>query len=496
MFTNNKHYFYGIFFILLMFLISVIIRSGDFKNDRGIDNIQATYHSLLTMRSLESLPISESYLLPTITFNGDNNKNISWGATIPTKDGVYIYTSFPSLGFIIPYVSIRIIGANITLVNLFKFNLIISLLTAIIFYTSIFIFQSIDNSQKNKAMLAGIAGSSVFIFSCESLVSSGLIYWPQCISQVFLSLIILLFILREREPKNKNYDYFLFFPLLLLPLTEWTGYIFNCLIFIYFSFSRNEYKYRLLTIISASTLLSFSIYLFQLYLSIDLLQYIHTSINRFGARSIESANHVQFLTSYWHSFGLFLIFLVPLFILWKNNRNRLVFLLCLFPLVENIIMEQHATVFTFDRWKLAFLIGFCISLLFSYNKKTQYVTFLLIIISSIHGYHQYQNKLKKFSSWSDINYKNKVMIKKISKETNIECSDIFANFVVRAYVNLLFNNRGVYEGGIPERPLEVIEKNKSCSVIILKGNKVLPDLVEINSAEIYKKGSDKPIFIQ
>ena len=95
----SRHFLLGLIVVLLISAGAFWIKYNDFKNGRGVENIQATYHALLTINSLSSLPLSESMLLPTVNFNSYMDKNIPWAAAVKTIDGNYVYTSFPSLGF-------------------------------------------------------------------------------------------------------------------------------------------------------------------------------------------------------------------------------------------------------------------------------------------------------------------------------------------------------------------------------------------------------------
>ncbi len=59
----------------------------------------ATWHTLLTIECYNETPISQHLFLPIVSMGGEDNKWISWGATIPDKEGNYYYTSFSPAGY-------------------------------------------------------------------------------------------------------------------------------------------------------------------------------------------------------------------------------------------------------------------------------------------------------------------------------------------------------------------------------------------------------------
>lgn len=62
-----------------MLIISSAIKYRDVSNNEGIENIEASYHSLLIAKSLNEGMITEHHLLPVVTQGGQVNKNIPWG---------------------------------------------------------------------------------------------------------------------------------------------------------------------------------------------------------------------------------------------------------------------------------------------------------------------------------------------------------------------------------------------------------------------------------
>jgi hypothetical protein len=490
----NKNYFIGLLIALCMAIAGTSLKYDDFKKGQGVENIQATYHALLTINSLSSLPFKESLLLPTVNFNGVNDKNIPWAATIKTTDGNYVYTSFPSLGFVAPYFAIRLFSGQLNLKNLFIVNSSLSIITVILFFTTLFALLKRHGSSNSTSIIGALCGCSVMVFSSESLISSGLIYWPQSLSQSILAAIILLFVLRNRENRNVI-DGMLLISMISFSMTEWTGYVFCGALFCYSVFIRNDDRKRIALLCFIAPAFAALVFFIQLASVLDLHAFYNTSLERFGVRSASKANISLLFEGYWISFGLYLLFIIPAFYYIKDSRHRFIMILCFIPLLENVILASHATVFTFDRWKLAFPLGLAISLTFLQRDKIKYLTLVLVVASSLSGINQYHSKINEFSSWTATDIKNKALALASSKVTDLRCASIYSDSRVRGYTVMLFM-RAVHEG-IPTHPFDVLAKdNNVCSVILLKGTMPTLDMSEFSSIEVWNRGESQPHIIQ
>ena len=136
---NLKKYAVYLICIILIF-ISIFIRIP--KSDKqNFNNADATYHVLLTMRAYNETPISVHKFLPIISLGNINDKNITWGSTIPDKYGNYYYTSFSPAGFLMPYLFVKIFHLPINELSLYIFNSFLYVLCFILmslFFTKLF----------------------------------------------------------------------------------------------------------------------------------------------------------------------------------------------------------------------------------------------------------------------------------------------------------------------------------------------------------------------
>lgn len=486
----NRNFFIGFIIVIIMFAITFWIKYNDVNNGRGVENIQATYHALLTVNSLSSLPVKESMLLPTVNFNSYMDKNIPWAAAVKTIDGNYVYTSFPFLGFALPYVLLRIVGADLNIPNLFFVNSLFLLLTVGFFFSAIYLHLVKIGVASSSSVLASIAGSSVMLFATESLISSGLIYWPQSLSQMFLAIIIFIFTIRGSN-NSKLSDFFLFVLLTAFSMTEWTGYVFGACLFLYSAITRYEGWKRICGLCFFSSTFAALVYILQVILVVDVHAFLNTSLERYGVRNASKADFSLLLKGYWISFGLFLAFLFPAFLYLRNKEHRFIIILCFLPIIENIILASHATSFTFDRWKLAFPLGIAIAIAISKYKRIKSIALIIVISASVFGMHEYRHKVNLYNDWAIANVKNMKLLEDVQKEADLRCSNIYSDTRVRGYIVMLFK-RGVYEG-IPERPLDVLSNNQGrCSVIIVHSKMPTPDMPEIESIEIWSRGALLP----
>ncbi|WP_157739699.1 hypothetical protein [Paenibacillus kribbensis] len=100
---------------------SGLLRTSNLKPDSNINNIDASYHVLLTIDALNENSIKDHLFLPIVSLGSVGNKYISWGAAVPNEKGNYFYTSFPQLGFIIPYLFFCLFGLTLHVSFVFLF---------------------------------------------------------------------------------------------------------------------------------------------------------------------------------------------------------------------------------------------------------------------------------------------------------------------------------------------------------------------------------------
>lgn len=494
----------GLLVLLIFLSISFAIRYKDFNQVTGVQNLEATYHVILTIKSLKSSPIENHWFLPTISLGGENDKGIPWGATVPTKTGDHVYTSFAPPGFLAPYFALGLFNAEPSEKNLAYFNFSLGSAVSIVLFLLLIKVLKYGDYSRLTVVSGAIVGTVISIFSKEVLQSHGLVYWSQSLYQLILisSLYFLFsYLIREKEAKSRNYDSYLIVTVFLGAWTEWTGYFFGVGVAILFWFgawiNRPEKKLsiKLILAVVAAGLLT----LIHYGLAVGFDPAIKAFIGRFLVRSTSAGSFLGLLNGLSLSFGSFIVITcVALthsffrrYSTEKENsglQEKLAFLFvsaCI-PLFENLIMLQHATQFSFDRLKFLFPAALIISIAFvRLSNFWRFVLVISLVFASFQEYKSYRTDLSNYSKWGAVDIQNKYLFNSISKEVGIDCSVFLSNIGVRGYANSLLN-RGMYENMTKDDSMDLIKKRHACSAIYIEGSWAYADLPHYNKAWITK----------
>lgn len=496
----------GFLILLLLLSISFLIRHKDFKQVAGVPNLEATYHVILTINALKSSPIENHWLLPTVTLGKELDKNIPWGSTVPTKTGDYIYTSFTSPGFLAPYFVLGLSHSAPSEENLAGFNFVLGSIASFVLFALLIRILEYSGYNRPTAVAGAILGTAISVFSKEVLQSHGLVYWSQSLYQpILISGLYFLFLhltsASATKCKKINYATYLIAAVFLGAWTEWTGYVFGVGLAMLFWFGagieqpEKELSFKLILAVVAAAILT----LLHFGLVVGFEATIKAFVGRFLARNTTSGNPLRLLIGYWISFGFFILIACAAFVyvfLKQNNsqkgnsgpQKKLFFLIfaASIPLVENVIMLQHATQFSFDRLKFIFPAALIIAIAFSrLSNIWRIVLALSLVAASFQGYKSYKNDLSKHDAWAVVDINNKHLLNLISKEVNINCSVFLSNTGVRGYANSLLN-RGMYEHRTKDDSITLIKQRKACSAIYLEGEFVYTDLPYYNKAWVTK----------
>lgn len=456
---------YTLYFIIILFL--VIIRIP--KESAYYKDCDATYHTLLTMKCYDETPKSIHKFLPIVSLGEVEDKNISWGECVKDDNGNYYYTSFSSAGFVLPYLFVKLLHLPINIYSLYAFNSLIYIITYILIT---FIFCKLFSKYLNKDIII-LFTTLIYLFQLEVMHSLGVIYWSQSIFHLLIATQFILFM----NYKNKIAKTFFFIMCLIMPYVEWTGYItnigFSIIIFLKQMKQKSEndksfFKiYRESILIIVLTLLSFGIFSMHYLLNIDFNDYILALKNRFFARNFTNSeiSIIDLLKGYLYSYCPMIILCGIMFIVILNKkkyRNKLIELLkeyiyetifFSFMMLENVIMMQHAIVYTFDRLKLIYILLLAFYIMLSVicicNEKSKeqilcFITVILVIISIINVNYYPKCYFKYYVTVNEDYNKNQEIAQYIKDNFNHSNSVICSSNSVRGYMNLLFE-RGIYE---------------------------------------------------
>ena len=512
----NKQNILGVIILMIALTLSMLLRQKDFNDGIGVRNLEASYHVLLTATALSESPTKNHWFLPTISLGKPQDKNIPWGATIPTETGDFIYTSFTPPGFLAPYIWFNAFSLGPTIKNLANFNVLLGGLGVLLLYKILFSILKINNATNHSALMGSLAGSSIGIFSNEVLTSHGLIYWSQSLYQLIFISSILVLIKVLVEPQNRKYQFILLIAVFFGAATEWTGYVFNLGLVGLFYFtgfigSHQKLAEKILYITIAAGIFTVAYY----GLATDLYSTLRAFAMRFLARSGKTGSIVSLLQGYSLSYGFYLIIIALLLVVNKfnifsnqqpatsnqqpatsnqqptTNNNictitQFVFIASCIPLVENILMLQHASQFTFDRLKFIVPAAFIISIGFTSSPaKFKYLLSILLIFAAAQGFRSYRADLSQYIAWKNIEMSNKKLASEIQKNYDSDCTIYSSNINVRAYANLLFNH-GIFERKEISDSTELIRIRHACQIVHIDGNFVFPDIPSYTKATITK----------
>ena len=416
----------GLYVVCLTVLFIAIVFLRLPHADEGFKISDASYHVLLTMQAYDETPASVHRFLPIQTYAEKDNKRINNGPSLlQDKLGNSYYVSFSPIGFYIPYFFCKLFGLDLTLNSLYLFNCICLLISALLIYE--IISELFHNKQ--------LAGSMAIIYSFipEILYTQGIVYWHHSISQIFLLVQMLMFfrIFLKNENNIKNWIIF-WIVSFLYPYSEWTGFVSNLgliiSIFILNStiIKKNKYnffqvKLRCLAYIvglASITVATLVYYIWRFTAIAPVQQVIQTLISRAEGRSSDS--FITLIKGYWQSYWPLWIVFIALFVLLlalpygrnklfsylKNKKAWIWLFVILFPLVENLILKQHAILYTFDRLKLALplicLTALFIQILNLKKAKTVILQFIIVIFIIFYGCKSYGNdKIRQLTDYTD-----------------------------------------------------------------------------------------------
>ena len=452
-------------YILVVLLIGVGVLLRIPKENKSYKNNDATYHTLLTIKAYDETPLSIHKFLPIVSLGNEEDKNISWGATVKDSKGNYYYTSFSAVGFVCPYLFIKLFSLPINEYSLYVFNSIILILSL---FLTIKLMIKLFSKYLSKNFII-ILTSLIYLFQMEVMHSQGVIYWIHSIMQVLLLGHFLTFLNYDQNRKNKILFYIF---CLILPYVEWTGFISNGA-FMILLFIKNYQKNKKINlncfkesvIVGILTIISLFLFIGHYLLNIEFSVVIKAMYNRFFARNtvLKIASFYDLFKGYILSYK-YLIFLISILLitilLLKNYRQKFWVLLkeyqypiifFSFIIVENLLLMQHATVYSFDRLKVIFILIILLFLIIititKQNKNDKFfATYILIfaIFMAILNCNNYLYKKNEYVSNFNYTTRNNLIADYIKSNYNYENSILTSSNSVRGYLNLLFN-RGIYE---------------------------------------------------
>lgn len=213
-------------------------------------------------------------------------------------------------------------------------------------------------------------GGITYVWAPELLHGMGIVYWHQSIMQVTLLLQIILYY-RYAIEGSRNCKIAFYILALINPYIEWTGYVAN----LGFAMSdllinRTSGKKEILKKVLFLGLLSIASFgVFSLYylLRVDMAEFLMALKSRFMARNVTTSIALTdviggCLKSFLYLWLLFIILVIWCFVRCRSIQIKygILLLAMAFPIIENVIMKEHALIYTYDRMNAIFLLSFLI----------------------------------------------------------------------------------------------------------------------------------------
>ncbi|WP_295463386.1 hypothetical protein [uncultured Pseudomonas sp.] len=481
--------------VVLLLLVALLWRLPDFRDGVGAQNLEASYHVVLSLKALDESGVAQHWWLPTVTLGGSHDKQVSWGATIPTRTGDYVYTSFSSYGFLAPYLGLKAAGLSPSLHSLALFNAALGALTALLLFRLLYLVLRRNAASRALAATAATLGCLLAVFSREALLSQGLLYWVQSFYQVLLLAGLLTFFhyLEAPEGRQRTRLGWLLAALVCFgALTEWTGYVFGGGLAALFWLQRRQLPdgQRLAWRLAFATALAGVLILLHYSLAAGLLPTLKAFARRFLARSPNNAHLADFFAGYGLSFGLFLaaVAIAGGVLLWQRRRLNwprstvLLLVAASVPLLENLLLLQHATQFSFDRLKFIFPAALVLVLAFrALNNGGRALLAGLLVVAAVQNAQTYRNDLATYAGWGAVDRQNQALANLVRGQVDVSCTLISTDMTVRGYGSLLFH-RSIHE--LQRQPLDYRGEQGACAGLYLQGRDFRVDLPEYTRARL------------
>ena len=471
-------------------------------------NSDATWHTLLTIEAYSETPISDHLFLPIVTLGNNDDKGISWGSTVPDTKGNYYYTSFSPAGYFLPWTFMKIFRLPVVERSLYIFNTVLFVLSAVLWIWLLSLIYK-ENKNVNIIMLIGLL---TYVLSPELLHGMGIVYWHQSIMQVTLLIQVIAYY-KIHESNTKISRMVFYMMSLINPYIEWTGYVANvgfALTELILSWKKDrKLALKRVLILGILSMTSFALFVIHYLLRVDAYGFLVTLKSRFMARNVTASIPItDVFRGYIKSFAFFWVVLLVL-IVWNFIRNRKVelkhgiwLLVLTFPLIENVVMKEHAVAYTYDRMKGIFCLSFLIcelssNLMESLNRRI-ITKISLISLSAVVGIMNLTAYVKNDTYIWEANWReeNEILADYLNKE--YPNSVLGMEHAVRGYMNLLFG-RGIFEH-VNEDNIQRIAsaKGETYAVLLDVGNNGAWNMYDLVGATIYNvsDGSAESVVVK
>ena len=439
-----------------------LLRAGDFDDGTGAQSIEATWHVLFTADALRRNEARVHRFLPIASHPDSAEGHVPWGGAQRARNGAFVYTSFTAPGFLVPAAWLAATGMSPTVGALAALNALLGALAAALLLVLLLdVLEALDVSAGWRLALS-VAACAVAVLSREALLSHGLVYWSHSLYQPVLAGTLWLAwrILSGRVQSASMATTTLACVLAFVgALTEWTGFVFNVgfALVLWASAGGDRGRRRLALAVLAATAIAGVAIIAHLGSSLDLEQALRTLRGRAIDRGVERGTALDLLQGYVLSFGPFVVALLAALMLAlrrapgspgaarAGSAAMLLLAVAAFPLVENVVLMQHATQFSFDRLKFVFpaAIAFAIAGAFV-GPRARIALVIASAGAAAWSVQVYRADLAGYARFRQVHEANRALVAKVAALPVARCATYSSNQKVRGYASLLVG-RGVRE---------------------------------------------------
>ena len=477
--------------VALLVAASALVRAP--REEVGYRNEDATWHVLLTVTAYDETPKSQHLFLPIVSLGGQADKGIPWGGTIPDAQGNYYYTSFSPAAFFVAWAFIRLFGLPVSEGSLYLLNSVLLAISALVLVWLLSCVYARSRFRDALCLVGGVA------YAClpEVLHGMGVVYWAQSLMQVTLILQVLAYYEYAVEGRGAAWRALFYALAVANPYIEWTGYVAN----VGFALAeltrgwRDGRPARLrglgrAAVLGLLTLASFGLLCAHYLLRVDAGAFFSSLLERSGARGASGTGvgAPDLLAGYLSSFSWLWALLGALLVMACVLRRGLpsvgqgaLLFVTAFPVLENVLMMQHATSYTYDRMKAAFVLVLVTCELArnvmeaSRGRGPRLAVAALVAACSALNVAAYVTD--RSSVWdTDYRADNEAIAAAVTERYP---NALYAsNRGVRGYMNLLFH-RGIFEGATVDVAREIAAGRGCDRVVFLETDPLAVEEVRV-----------------
>lgn len=475
--------------VAVCLLMVIVAGQVKYREHYNYLNSNATWHVLFTIQAYDETPVSVHKFLPIVSFGDEFDKEIQWAEMVSDGNGNYYYTSFSPAGFVLPYLFFKLFHLPVTEGSLYLFN---TVLCCIALLLCMRLFCDLFRDRLQETYIC-ILVTLLFAFQTEIMQGMGMVYWHQSLMQVLLAAQFLNF---YHFKEKRGFRIAFFVICFLMPYVEWTGCIANVGFAIALFFNNGLHvkgKNFLWVFLSGlCTIGSLGVLIFHYLSVIDWNGFRQALQDRYMMRTRYAyATTFNLVWGYWKSFKTFWVILLVLFVAcciihkglkWIKQWGAILpmlFVMC-FPLLENLVMKEHAISYTYDRMKLVYpMLLAAVVMIVSIAQKwdsawTKRVITVVIAGISIYNLCTYTKNTELL--WpADYREKNERIAEECMENYHEDSLYGMEGAAVRGYMNMLFH-RGIYENVTEEELLGLAEeRGAKYAVLITPAAEPSPD---------------------